>query len=246
MCSVYKVKTILFLCAFLFSALVSAQSNEPFSYLNKLEIEGYKGRYLFIELDKSTIYNKSRKDLDKTNPFFAEECEGESMTLVAICKIDYTSEKEYAIVYSTCPGPEFVIYDSQNPNQIVGKINADKLYINGSGNIYSSGGEGTFDARKKFELHEDEIKHVDQPMYYVGLKSKTIQPISIYSTTKLQSVIAKLPSNYEIEVLLSAKPFNQTEALYLVKTGFGLVGWAKMRAGQYKALDVEGLIYTGD
>ncbi|WP_422360875.1 hypothetical protein [Reichenbachiella sp.] len=242
-----KIKSIVVLFLLLFSVIVNAQpNNQPFSYLDKLEIEGYKEKYLLVELDKSTVYNKKRKNLDKDNPFFAEECEGESMTLVAICKIDYNSEKEYAIVFSTCPGPEFVIYNSENPNEIIGQINADKLYVNGSGKLYSSGGEGTFDVRRKFEFIGGKLKHVDQPMYYVGLKSKTMKPITVYSTTKLETIIAKLPANYEIEVLLSKKPFNQTRALYLVKTGFGLVGWSTLTAGQYKAVDVKGLVYVGD
>lgn len=225
---------------------VNAQTSEPFSYLDKIEIVNFKGTFLHLISGEATIINKKRNDLDKDDIFYAEECEGEYMTLAAICKIDNNSEQKYAIAYSVCPNPEFVIYDSNNPKKVIETINADHLYINGSGNIYSSGGEGTFDARKKYVLKNGKINYVEQPFYYVGLKSKTLNPITIYQTKNLEMEIASLPANYDIEVILSDKVFNETEGLYLVKTAFGLIGWAKLKAGQYKSIDVNGLIYKGD
>lgn len=241
-----KLKSALIGLTLLTTQVVDAQISEPFSYLNKIEIEEYKGAFLHLNSSESVIINKKRIDLNSHDIFFAEECEGESMTLAAICKIDSKSEQKYAIVYSTCPGPEFIIYDSTNPDKIIGVINADHLYINGSGSIYSSGGEGTFDARKKYVLKNGKIEQVNQPFYYVGLKSKTLNPINIYDSKNLETKVASLPANYNIEIILSEQAFNETEALYLVKTEFGLVGWTKLKAGQYKAIDIEGLIYKGD
>jgi hypothetical protein len=240
-----KLKTTLIGLILTVTQIVVAQTSEPFSYLDKIEIEMYKGTFLHLNSSEATIVNKKRSNLSKDDIFYAEECEGESMTLVAICKVD-NSEQKYAIVYSTCPNPEFIIYDSSNPNKIIGTINSDHLYINGSGSLYSSGGEGTFDTRKKYTLNNDKLEHVQQPFYYVGLKSKTLNPVSIYQSKNLETKIASLPANYEIEVVFSEKAFNETEALYLVKTAFGLTGWAMLKAGQYKAIDVEGLIYKGD
>lgn len=225
---------------------VTAQTNEPFSYLDKIKVENYEGRFLHLNSSEAIIINKKRIDLNRDDIFYAEECEGESMTLIAISKIDDNSENKYAIIYSTCPNPEFIVYDSNDADKIIGTINADHLYINGSGNIYSSGGEGTFDARKKYVLNNGKIENIEQPFYYVGLKSKTLNPVTIYQTKSLETKIASLPTNYELEVILSEKAFNQTEALYLVKTAFGLIGWAELKAGQYNSIDVDGLIYIGD
>lgn len=101
-------------------------------------------------------------------------------------------------------------------------------------------------ARKKHAQENGKLEQVQQPFYYVGLKSKTLNPVTIYLPKKLEKKIASLSINYDIEVVLSEKSFNSTEALDLVKTGFGLVRWAKLKACQYEPIDVEGLIYNGD
>lgn len=225
---------------------LSGQSGQPFSYLDKIEIKAHEGTSLHLVASQATLINKKRSELKKDDIFYAEECEGEYTTLAAICKIDNKLAQKYAIFYSTCPNPEFVIYNSTDPEKILKTINADQLFINSSGHLYSSGGEGTFDTRKKYTLTNGEIKYVQQPFYYVGLKSKTLNPITIYGSKKLENEVAKLPVNYDIEVILSENVFNETEALYLVKTSFGLLGWARLKAGQYKAIDVKGLIYKGD
>ncbi len=55
-----------------------------------------------------------------------------------------------------------------------------------------------------------------------------------------------MPINYSVEIIASNKSFNETNGLYLVKTKFGLIGWAKLTAGQGKSVDVKDLIYRGD
>lgn len=202
-----KLRTTLIGLTLIATQIVAAQTSEPFSYLNKIEIEGYKEKILHLNSNEATIINKKRSDLNKDDIFYAEECEGESMTLAAICRIENNSEQRYAIVYSTCPNPEFIIYNSTNPDEIIGTINSGHLYINGSGNIYSSGGEGTFDVRKKHIVNNSKLEHVQQPFYYVGLKSKTLNSVTIYQSKKLKTKIASLPANYDIEVVLSEKFF---------------------------------------
>ena len=56
---------------------------------------------------------------------------------------------------------------------------------------------------------------------------------------------AELPTGYEIEILLAESGYGE-EAFYLAKTPVGLIGWLKIRAGQYKSIDVEGIKFNGD
>jgi len=85
---------------------------------------------------------------------------------------------------------------------------------------------------------------VQQPYYYVGLKSRTLNTVNIYQTKDCKVLIATLPKDYEIEILLTEDPFEPS--MYLVRTSFGLTGWAKLRAGMYESIDVEGLFYNND
>jgi hypothetical protein len=84
-----------------------------------------------------------------------------------------------------------------------------------------------------------DLAEVAQPALYVGLKSKALRPVTLYGERDLQTVVTRIEAKEQIEVLL------QQDDLYLVRDGFGLVGWAKIQANQW-AVDVEGLFYFGD
>jgi hypothetical protein len=227
------------------NSLAYSQETSPFPYLDKIEIKNFKNRELHLDSSKADIFNSKRIELDKNHKFYAEECEGEYETLIAICNINKTN-KRYAIAYGACPNPEFIIYDFENPDKIIGSINADKMFITGGGAIYCSGGEGTFDARKKYTIIDGTLVETSQPFYYVGLKTKTLRPIKLYETVDLENEVASLPIDYPVEILLSTKSFNSTKGLYLVKTKFGLIGWAELIAGQYSDVDIKDLKYIGD
>jgi len=227
------------------SSTAYSQEDIPFPYLDKIEIKEFNNRELHLNRSQADIFNSKRVELEKNHKFYAEECEGEYETLIAICNID-KSYKRYAISYGACPNPEFVIYDSENPEKIIGSINADKMFINGSGAIYCSGGEGTFDARKKYKIINEKLVETKQPFYHIGLKTTTLRPIKLYETVNLKNEVASLPIDYPVEILLSTKAFNDTKGLYLVKTKFGLIGWAELIAGQYTDVDIKDLKYIGD
>jgi len=121
------------------------------------------------------------------------------------------------------------------------------LYITGNKNLYSSGNtNNTFDVKRKFKFTNNRLNEVEQPFYMVGIKGYTLNPIKLYESQKLEEEILQLPKNYPIEILLSQNSHNSMEGLYLVKTKFGLLGWTILKAGQYKSIDVDSLIYYGD
>ena len=240
------IKLVL-LIVFIINLKISYSQN-PFSYLQKIEVHDFKGVELYINESEAKIFNKKRKDLDKNNIFFTDQdCESIYMTLIAIVKIDNSTNKEYAITYSVCPEGEFTIYDANDPNIEYGSLLAEKLYITGYKSIYTSGNiNNTFDVKRKFEILDNKLIEIKQPFYSVSMKGKTLNKIKLYQSKKLQYEIASLPKNYPIEIVLAEKSFNSTENIYLVKTKFGLIGWAKLRAGQYKPIDVDELMYNGD
>lgn len=221
------------------------QELSPFPYLDKIDVSNFEKTELYLNKNDAQIINRKRNELEPSHLFYAEECEGEYMTLVAICKIDNTSN-EYAIVFGACPNPEFIIYNAKFPEKKIGTINANKLFITGNSSIYCSGGEGTFNAKRKYVIRKDSLIEIGQPFYYIGLKTKTLRPIKLYQSQDLENEIASLPVNYPVEIIASDKSFNETQGLYLVKTKFGLIGWAKLIAGQGNSIDIEGLLYRGD
>ena len=192
----------------------------------------------------SQIINKTYDQLDKNDPFYRDACDGRYIKLIRT-KINRYSDKYYVISYnpSCCCDYGFIIYED-DPEKVIGEITADRLFIPGNGGIYSDGRMWrNFNKRQKFIIQNDTIHEIEQPFNYVGLISSALSNIKIYEDKELTKYIATISKGYEIEVLLNDR--DQID-LYLVKTSFGLVGWTRLEAQQYKSVDVEGIYYWGD
>ena len=79
-----------------------------------------------------------------------------------------------------------------------------------------------------------------QPFNYVGLDSKALKDITIFSDKKLSQEVAKIPAGTKLTVLLNDGDH------YLLKTQFGLVGWIHYRPQQLGADLIDGLYFLGD
>lgn len=240
------VKKLILIIYFIHLTLWSyAQNTTPFSYLFEITSNHDRDVHLYIDKNKSKIYNIKLKDLDENHPLYApDDCESR-MTLLAETTIDQ-SNKMYAIVYGYCPEPEFYFYDVNDLSKSYGAVGGLNLYIPGNGNLYVSGHvNSNFNNKRKFKFEENKITEVKQPLYYVGLETKTLKPLTLYKTKDMKDVVANLPENYNVQVLLAESSYGN-ESYYLIKTEFGLVGWSKIKSGQYQSIDVEGIFWNGD
>ena len=61
-----------------------------------------------------------------------------------------------------------------------------------------------FNIRKEYVFQDNKVTELFPELYYVGLDSFTLNPISIYSDWELSNKIAELPTNYPIEVIKKA------------------------------------------
>jgi hypothetical protein len=189
-------------------------------------------------------YKHLNSDYKNTFPGYKDgqgecDCTAEFGYVILKTKLNRSSDKYYYIDFWICPEPEFRIFEEGNKTPL-DNISATALVIPGNGSIYTSGHMSYFNARQKYDFVNNKITEVPQPFYYVGLKSHTLRTVNLYQDTNLKKVIATLPPNNEIEILLSAG------GLYLARTSFGLVGWTKLEAAQYRSVDVEGLFYNND
>lgn len=227
------------------SFLSYGQSNGPFPYLTKITNIEDTTVHLYVNENQAEIVNKKLKDLDKNHPLFTpDDCESE-MILLAVTSVD-NSGKKYAIVYGYCPEPEFHFYGAESISKFYGSIGGLNLYIPGNSNLYVSGHvNSNFDLKRKLKFEENNITEVKQPQYYVGLKTVTLKPITLYQSKDFKNTVATLPKNYKIEVLLAETSYEH-EDFYLIKTEFGLIGWAKIKSGQYQAIDIKGIFWNGD
>ena len=63
------------------------------------------------------------------------------------------------------------------------------MYVTGNGNLYISGHvNSNFDLKRKLTFTEQNITEVEQPHYYVGLKTKTLAAM-LLAETSLQDLV---------------------------------------------------------
>ena len=219
--------------------------DEPFGNLNKIELDTSQNIYIKYTPYVSQIFNVKLGKLDKNDPFYSDFDE-EVFDIKAIkTKVDVSSSDEYYIIFSygISADPCFVFYKNENFNKADFSIPGKQIYIPGNGFIYISGhANNDFDTRRKFQLRSDSLVEIIQPFYYVGLTTKTLAPISLFETEDNKKLVAKLPVNYNIEVLLNKRG----TSLYLIKTEFGLVGWTDLGYIGQKADKIDKIFFNGD
>ena len=219
------------------------KTTEAFSYLETLKV----GTNVFLKYNKklTVVVNKPVFKLDKSDPFYQEPGEmGMDMQILVKTKITESGD-EYAIMFSSGPSddPTFLIYKADTPKEPIADIYALELYIPGTGFIYSAGHTNNlFNTRKKFKLSGNKITEVKQPFYYVGKESKTLKAVKLYDSESMSNVVAQLPADYSVEVLINKAGTNN----FLIKTDFGLTGWVEMENPMYGNETVEGIYYSGD
>jgi hypothetical protein len=220
---------------------------EPFKNLERLEIDSVLGVIIKYDSSITEVFNKKLKDLNDSDPFYYNSIEDfSSHDIKAIkTKIDIKSNDEYYIVFSQGPScdPIFEFYNSIKIKKPNFSIKGIKLYIPGNGYIYVSGHTNNlFDTKKKFEIKANKLVEVEQPFYYVGLKTKTLKPVKLYNSQEFTNEIASLPENYDIEVLM----YDYKNKLFIVRTDFGLVGWINIGWIGQKPDLIDGIFYNGD
>jgi len=219
--------------------------DEPFSYLTKLKINDH-GIYVKYDPKITEVYNTEYGDLSPDDPFYDDKAGMPPYNIKLLkTKIMRNSDVFYYVLFSHGPSgdPHFLIYEDGKFDKPVFEVYALKLYINGSGNIYSEGHTNNmFNQRRKFHLSNGVFTETEQPYYHVGLKTVTNTSIKLYKSEQMKEVVASLPKNYSVEVLLNKKDTQ----LFLIKTDFGLTGWYKPEHLRYGMQDIKGLYYAGD
>lgn len=224
-----KNKIILILIINLNSLIINAQQKEKpqsFNYLSKVELN-----YKYDSFETPTIYFDSKntsiinKKVDSTSIFYEEYTDDILLHEFITTKINKSNNEKLFILfdYGMSADPNFsLIKKVKDSIKRIGSISGLTLYIPGNGYLYAEGHTNNyFNKRKKYQLINEKLIEIKQPFYYVGIKTKTKGLMSIYDEKNKKNIVAKLPKNSEIEILLNDNNY------YLIKTSFGLIGWWK-------------------
>jgi hypothetical protein len=187
--------------------------------------------------------------LDRKDPLF---CGKDSVlsewTVVAKFKNEVLKDS-LIIIYSEgmSADPGFVV--TKKTGELISRFSCVEFYINGSGTIYTSGHvNNMYNRRRKFQIQNDTIIEIKQPYNFVGLKGKTLKAITLYNAKVGDEIVAQIPKEYDIEILLAEATTEDFDIDYnfLVKTDFGLVGWLRLTNDDLYGTVLEELYYAGD
>jgi len=136
-------------------------------------------------------------------------------------------ENTYYIVEFLIGGSEIETYtiykiNADNSETQIASFDCEEIVIPGNGNVYIKGGVNElYSLSQKFKLIGDKLEEVEQGAYYIGIKTKTQELITLYTDKNKIKKAAVLPANYNVEILI------EDNGWYLIKTPFGLTGWIK-------------------
>ncbi len=200
----------------------------------------------------STLINKKRGELDKSHQlYYNDGFEADSVVLLET-SLSGSGNDKYYVIFSEGPSldPSFdFVPVGASTDKAYAIIWASALVIPSNGFVYSSNRfNNMYTEREKYLVKSEGLIEVQQPYSYVGLKSKVIKPLTLYSTPdKGSAIVAQLPKGSDVEVLLTdGKRSNNSEMSFLVKTPFGLLGWVWIFESQYDAEAIEGISWWGD
>lgn len=243
-----SVRLILFLCVSIIG-FRQAHAQNPFPQLKALYLSitdctnTPDSVVVYYDTSISDSLNIDLRKLPDSHPLYTRYGPDIEEILVIKTQLNKADNQEYYVVFTpglSCdPGFYFMNLETK---EIMGRLTGTKLYITGNGKLYTSGYiNAPFDVKRKYLLDGGALKEEVPEFYDVSLKTKTLAPIKLYKTRKLETEIAYLPAGYNIEVVLAAPPLEYFNGYYLIKTKFGLLGWAKIGTGE-----VLNLYWRGD
>lgn len=199
----------------------------------------------------SKVINKKRSELKKSHPLFMYDDALESKDkLLLQTTLGKNESNKYYVAFTEGPSgdPAFYLIKQESPNKVWAELSGTALVLPSNDYVYIANRfNNTFTQRKKYSYLQTGLTQINQPYYYVGLKTQTLKPVTLYADQGETKVVAKLPKKSKIEILLTdGKRDKQYRTSFLAATPFGLVGWIWVSQSQYFSNEVEGISYWGD
>ncbi|MEQ8924326.1 MAG: hypothetical protein RLO81_00860 [Fulvivirga sp.] len=241
--------------AILLLGLSNLHAQQPYPNLSTLKIENLCGdeSYILIHYDEALakVINTQLNKLPMIHQLYASSDQHEENDIVLL-ELKFTTTElpnNYYLVFSwgmSCD-PGFYFIDGKT-NKSIGGSPGLEIYIPGGNSIYTTGHlNSTFNKRRKYSFDGTEFNEVEPEFYYVGLETKTLKPITLYTDEELTTKLAYLPENYNVEVIAAKRTNDYSSKIkYLIKTELGLLGWSTIEITAFESIQIEGIYFMGD
>lgn len=243
------------LASFLFLfGLTRLTAQQPYPHLKTFQIANeYCGDEPYFKIHYNETLaetiNTKRNELPEDHPLFATDSFEEHD--IVVLKLKFNSKQlseEYFLVFSHGPSCDPGFYFTDTNKKSIGSASGMEIYIPGGNSVYTSGHiNTTFNKRRKYALTEGKFQEVKPEFYYVGLKTKTLKPVTLYADEELTTQLASLPADYNVEVVAAKRTTDYASNIkYLIKTEVGLLGWSTIETAAFRSLQIEGIMFLGD
>jgi hypothetical protein len=148
---------------------------------------------------------------------------------------------EYTEGASADPGFIISLIEEDGPRRLGPPIFGLDFDAPGDGFFYVRGHTNSlFDMRRRFTVEGGNLREVKQPFYYVGLETKTLDRIKIFSDQSCSEVMDSLPKGAPVTVVLSDK------WTFLLRFDHDILGWWTPKRPWQSAEEIEGIYLKGD
>jgi len=174
----------------------------------------------------------------------AVEPDGSKRIIVMQTKLTADSGQQFLVVYDEGPSvdPTFMIYlGHQLQGEPALEVFALTLILPGNGQVYAAGHTNNmYDQRRKFVFANRTFQEAVQPFYAVNVSGQLDAPVTLMAERGNSARVGFLPAGSNVDVLLNKDDW------YLLRTPFGLTGWARIDPSPAPGSPVIGLYYAGD
>lgn len=212
-------------CRILISLLIvcSLGVAQSFEGLDSIVLGVYDGKWFggqSVHIKQMILFDKSLSTI------FEQSSSGDTINLI-VTKIERNSTGKFAIKHWPGPSadPIYIFYRIEAKDTVFfGQFGADKVIVPGNGFVYTEHRSNEmFNKKRKYKLTDNGFIEVKQPFYSVGIESKVVQDIVLYSDTSMINPVASLVKGQNIFVLVNSGHY------YLIRTPLGLTGWVHIK-----------------
>ncbi|MBN2892127.1 MAG: hypothetical protein JXL97_09685 [Bacteroidales bacterium] len=217
--------------------LIAQEKRDYFDYLVEAKYKDWQHTGVYLQKDyvSASYLTPLNEEYEPSYPIAFVSIGGETEKML-LCYTDGPSGD---------PAFEFYRYGSNKELEYQFSLAGVEIFVPGNGFMYTTGHTNNmFDKHKKFEFDGASVNEVAQPFYAVGMKTKTLKNIQLYSDYNCTQKLAVVGANSNIEIV--AAEYSDFCRKYLIKTPFGLMGWWELDREYPMSEEIEGLFYAGD
>jgi hypothetical protein len=214
-----------------------------------LKIEKFGQAWVAYDPGVTTLINKRRAELPRSHVLYFDD--GLEANDVVLLETVLSGSDRYNVVFSEGPSADPMFYFIKvgaTSDLPWATIAGNTVAIPHNGALYAASRfNNHFTKRQKFAYQPGGLQEVRQPYFLVGLRTRTLEAITLYASPNEKSVVAQLPAGTEIGVVLTDdREDSDSRTCFLIRTPFGLLGWAWVPSSQYKSGLIEGISWWGD